>query len=246
MDQPRLKTLERLISKSGLGSRTDARRWIGAGRVAVNSRVVRNPDEWFDPERTRISFDGKPLRSGRKVYIALYKPRGYITTYHDPQGRPTVYSLIEDLGQWVAPVGRLDRDTSGLLLMTSDTDFIERMANPAYKVPKTYLVKAASLLTDEQLEALRRGIQLEDGPTQPAEVSRLRDSGSRTFLEITIREGRNRQVRRMIEAAGSHVLKLVRTAIGGLTIGDLPIGKWRELNAAEVRALMPRATKTKD
>ena len=200
---------------------------------------MRDPDHWVDPDRDRITFDGKPVGADRKIYIALYKPKGYLTTRRDPQQRPTVYDLIGDLGAWVVPVGRLDQDTSGLLLMTSDTQFTERLTNPDYKVPKTYLVKTADLLEDVQLQQLREGIRLSDGPTQAAEVNRLRDTATHTFLELTIREGRNRQVRRMVGAVGSHVLKLVRIRIGPLKIGDLRIGTWRNLTAAEVRALMP-------
>jgi 23S rRNA pseudouridine2605 synthase len=234
----KLKTLERVFSKSGAGSRTDARSWIGAGRVAVNGAVVRNPDQWVDLERDSVTLDGRPLRAAPKTYLLLYKPKGYLTTYRDPEHRPTVYDLLQDAGRWLSPVGRLDLDTSGLLLMTNDTAFGERIMNPDHKVPKTYQVKAATLLTDDQLDQLRRGVVLHDGPTKPAEVRRLRDSGRRTHLEITITEGRNRQVRRMLEAVGSKVLKLVRTAIGPLSIGDLPIGKWRELSAEEVKGLL--------
>ena len=209
-----LKTLERVISKAGLGSRTEARKWIGAGRVRVNGKLVQTPDHWVDIERDRVTLDGKPVRGGEKIYLLLYKPKGYLTTYKDPEGRPTIYDLLQDVEQFVAPVGRLDLDTSGLLLVTNDTQFAERVTNPDYKVPKTYLVKTASRLSDEDLERLRYGVELKDGPTKPAVVTRLRDSGDHTFLEITISEGRNRQVRRMIEAVGSRVLKLVRTAIG--------------------------------
>jgi 23S rRNA pseudouridine2605 synthase len=233
-----LKTLERVLSKAGLGSRTVARGWIGGGRVVVNGKTIRNPDHWVDPQRDRIAVDGKALRSAAKAYVLLYKPKGYLTTRRDPEGRPTVYDLTGDVGTWLSPVGRLDLDTSGLLLMTNDTDFAERIANPVHKAPKTYLLKAATLLSDEQIDRLRRGIELSDGPTRPAEVKRLRDSGKHTFLEMTITEGRNRQVRRMIDAVGSKVLKLVRTAIGPIRIGDLQIGKWRRLTEAEVRALM--------
>jgi pseudouridine synthase len=232
-----LKTLERVFSKAGAGSRTDARSWIGAGRVRVNGKIVRNPDHWVDLERDRVTLDGKPLRSAEKTYIVLYKPKGYLTTYRDPEGRPTVYDLVAGAGTWLSPVGRLDLDTSGLLLMTNDTDFAERITNPDHKVTKTYQVKASTLLTEGQVEQLRHGVQLNDGPTKPAEVTRLRDSAKYTFLEITITEGRNRQVRRMIEAVGSKVLKLVRTAIGPLRIGELPIGKWRALTAEELQAL---------
>lgn len=232
-----LKTLERVLSKAGLGSRTQARKWIGAGRVRVNGRRIQTPDFWVDLERDVVTFDDKPVQAGRKIYLLLYKPVGFLTTFKDPQGRPTIYDLIPDVGQWVAPVGRLDLDTSGLLLLTNDTRFAERITNPEYKVSKTYLVKASTLLSDEQLERLREGVLLSDGPTQPAVVRRVRDSAKHSFLEITISEGRNRQVRRMIEAIGSRVLKLVRTEIGGIRIGDLQIGKYRELTRAELDTL---------
>jgi len=235
-----LKTLERVLSKAGLASRTDARQWIGAGRVKVNGKLVQNPDHWVDLERDRVTLDGKPVRAPKKVYLLLYKPTGYITTFKDPEHRPTVYDLIQDAGQWVVPVGRLDQDSSGLLLLTNDTRFAERVTNPDYKIPKTYLVKASVLLSDEQLEQLRRGVLLSDGPTQPAIVKRVRDSAKYTFLEITLSEGRNRQVRRMIEAVGAKALKLVRTEIGGLRIGDLPIGRFRPLSPEEVRMLLAR------
>lgn len=232
-----LKTLERVLSKAGFGSRTEARSWIGAGRVRVNGNLIQTPDHWVDLERDRVTLDGKPVRAGRKIYLLLYKPKGYLTTYKDPENRPTIYDLIQDLDQWVFPVGRLDLDTSGLLLLTNDTQFAERITNPSYKAPKTYLVKTASKLGDADLEQLRRGVMLSDGATQPAGVERLRDSGNHTFLELTIAEGRNRQVRRMIEAVGSGVLKLVRTAIGPLRIGDLAIGKYRPLEPEELRLL---------
>ncbi len=233
----RVKTLERVISKAGLGSRTDARDWIGCGRVRINGRTEQNPDHWVDLDKDRITLDGKPLRAAAKTYILLYKPKGYLTTWRDPEGRPTVYQLIEDAGTWLSPVGRLDLDTSGLLVMTNDNQFAERLTNPDHKVPKTYQIKAATLLSEEQIERLRTGVELSDGPTRPAAVTRLRDAARHTFLEMTITEGRNRQVRRMLEAVDSKVLKLVRTAIGGVRIGDLPIGKWRKLTAEEVQAL---------
>ena len=235
----KLKTLERVLSKAGLGSRTDARKWIGAGRIRVNGKLIQTPDHWVDLERDQVMLDGKPVRAGKKIYLLLYKPKGYITSYKDPEARPTVYDLIQSVGQWVVPVGRLDQDTSGLLLLTNDTHFAELVTNPEYKISKTYLVKTSMRLSDEQLQQLRKGVMLKDGPTQPAIVHRVRDSGKCTFLEITIREGRNRQVRRMIEAIGSKVLKLVRTEIGGLRIGDLPIGTYRELLPSEVKLLMP-------
>ena len=235
-----LKTLERVISKAGLGSRTEARRWIASGRVCVNGRKIQTPDYWVDFARDRVTLDGKPVHAGKKIYLLLYKPTGYLTTYKDPEGRPTVYDLVPGQDTRVFPVGRLDMYTSGLLILTNNSQFAERLTNPAHQVPKTYQVKASTLLNDEQLDVLRRGVILTDGPTRPAIVKRLRDSAKRTVLEITLTEGRNRQVRRMIEAVGSKVLKLVRTAIGPVRIGDLPIGKHRLLTEEEIRQLSPR------
>jgi pseudouridine synthase len=235
-----LKTLERVISKAGLGSRTEARSWIGSGRVRVNGRLIQTPDHWVDLERDNVTLDGRPVRPQQRMYLLLYKPKGYLTTYKDPQGRPTVYDLIQAIDQFVVPVGRLDLDTSGLLLMTNDTQFAEQIMNPEYKVPKTYLIKSSDLLTDSQIEQLRNGVELKDGLTLPALVTRVRDAGKYTFIEMTITEGRNRQVRRMIEAIGSKALKLVRTAIGPIRIGNLQIGAWRELRAEERKSLLAR------
>ena len=236
-----LKTLERVLSKAGLGSRTEARKWIGTGRVRVNGKLVQTPDHWVDLERDAVPLDDKPIRARKKIYLLLYKPTGYLTTYKDPQGRPTVYDLIRDAGEWMVPVGRLDQDTSGLLLLTNDTQFVEGVANPEHKIAKTYLVKSSTLVSDQQLDQLREGVVLADGPTQPAVVKRIRDSAKYSFFEITICEGRNRQVRRMVEAIGSKALKLVRTGIGGLRIGELPIGKHRELTAEEVKMLLGKS-----
>jgi len=232
-----LKTLERVLSKAGLGSRTEARQWVGAGRVQVNGKLIQSPDHWVDLERDRVMLDGRPIRAQEKIYLLLYKPKGFLTTYKDPEGRKTVYDLIADIDQWVFPVGRLDQDTSGLLILTNDTQFAEHITNPDHKVPKTYLVKSATRLTEEQLEMLRRGVELSDGPTLPALVERQRDSENKSFFEMTITEGRNRQVRRMVEAVGSKVSKLVRIAIGPIRIEILEIGAHRVLTAGEVRTL---------
>lgn len=226
-----------MLSKAGIASRTETREWIARGRLKVNGKTVRDPETWVNPERDTILFDGKPLKPPKKVHLVLYKPKGYITSYKDPDGRPTVYDLLASFNQYVVPVGRLDQDTSGLLLMTNDTAFAEHVTNPLHHVPKTYLVKASALLTEEQLDRLRHGIELKDGPTRPAEVKFLRCSARATFFEITIHEGRNRQVRRMVEALDAQVLKLVRIAIGPLRIGTLGIGRFRALSPEEVNAL---------
>jgi len=233
-----LKTLERVLSKAGVGSRAEARTWIHAGRVTVNGRPTQNPDQWIDLERDRVRLDGRPLAARARQYVLLYKPTGYLTTYRDPEGRPTVYDLVRDVGTFLSPVGRLDLDTSGLLLMTNDTQLAEHVTNPDSHVPKTYLVKASTTLTEDQLQRLREGIELSDGLTRPATVTGLRNSSKYTHFEITLTEGRNRQVRRMVEALGATVLKLVRVRIGPIGIGALPIGTWRLLEPAEVAVLM--------
>jgi pseudouridine synthase len=233
-----LKTLDRVLSKLGVCSRTESREWIEQGRLQVNGRTVRDPEEWVDLDRDRVALDGKPVRAEQKTYLVLNKPKGYLTSYTDPDGRKTIYDLLKTLDQWVFPVGRLDLDTSGLLLLTNDSEFAEHITSPEHHVAKTYLVKSSLLLSDEQLRQLRDGVELKDGPTRPAQVRRVRDSEKYTFLEITITEGRNRQVRRMVEALGATVLKLVRVSIGPLRIGPLQIGQWRPLTPDEVRMLI--------
>jgi len=235
------KTLDRILSRAGLGSRTEARKWISEGRIAVNGRKVQTPDAWFDPDQDRVTLDGRPLRAARKIYLLLYKPKGYLTTYKDPEGRATIYDLLKNTHEWVFPVGRLDQDTSGLLLLTNDTAFGDYVTDPESHVSKTYLVKASALLSEQQVQRLRDGVELSDGPTRPAEVTRVRDSARFTFFEITLTEGRNRQVRRMVEALDAKVLKLVRTRIGAIEIGGLEIGKTRVLTPEEVRSLQPRS-----
>lgn len=234
---PRKKTLDRVLSQAGLGSRKEARRWIAEGRVTVDGKKIQTPDAWVDPEHQKVTLDGRPMRSARKLYLLLYKPKGYVTTYKDPNNRPTVYELLKDIPDKVFSAGRLDLDSSGLLIFTNDGAFADRITSPETHVPKTYLVKASMRLTEDQLDQLRRGVVLSDGPTRPAEVQRIRDSERYTFFEITLTEGRNRQVRRMVETLGAKVLKLVRTGIGTIQIGDLQIGKYRTLTDREIRDL---------
>jgi 23S rRNA pseudouridine2605 synthase len=231
------RELARVLSKAGLCSRTVAAEWIRAGRVRVDGALVRDPGVRVSPERSAVLLDGRPLPAAPRSYWALHKPRGYVTTRRDPSGRATVYDLLEDLGEWVVPVGRLDRDTSGLLLLTNDTQFAELLTNPDSHVEKTYRVTVRPRLPEEALERLRAGVELRDGPTRPAIVERIGDRGPRTVLEITITEGRNRQVRRMIVEVGGRVDKLARVSIGSLVLGDLAPGKARRLSDAEVRSL---------
>ena len=228
-------TLDRVLSRFGLASRTSAREAIRAGRMKVNGRVVRDPDQWVEPERDAFHLDGQRLKPARKRYLLLYKPKGVITSHGDPGGRKTIYSLLGEESKWVAPVGRLDKDSSGLLLLTNDTAFADFATDPTAGVPKTYRVKTSGLLGEEILERLRAGVEMKRGDwARPLSVRRLEDRGKYTWLEVVLAEGKNREVRRMIEAVGFKVLKLVRTGIGPLRLEGLEIGKWRALKPAEV------------
>lgn len=222
------------MSKSGLGSRREARSWIAAGRLAVNGRTILDPDQWIDLERDRIEFDGAPLMPRERVHLVLHKPVGVLTTYRDPEKRPTVYNLLPDLEGFVFPVGRLDRDTSGLLLVTNDSLLAERVMNPVHAIGKTYRVRATRRLDEGELDRLRNGLELEDGPTLPARAER----GEGTTFDLTIFEGRNRQVRRMVEALGAEVVELARIAIGSIALGDLPCGSVRKLTEEEIGSLL--------
>lgn len=230
------RTLDRWFSRLGVASREMARDFVRAGRVRVDGRVVHDSELVVD-ERSRIELDGVVVTRAPRMVIALHKPVGYVTTRADPAGRRTVYDLLTGLDTWVTPVGRLDRDSSGLLLLTNDTDLAERLTSPETHVPKRYLVEVRPRLTDEQLAALARGPELDDGPTHPRDVQLVAHTGPLSRVELTLTEGRNRQVRRMVRAVGGKVTKLVRTGIGVLELGDLARGTWRALAEGELRAL---------
>jgi 23S rRNA pseudouridine2605 synthase len=231
-------TLDRVLSRFGLASRTAAREAIAAGRMKVNGRIVRDPDIWVNPGRDTFHLDGLRLKPARTRYLLFYKPKGVITSHGDPAGRETIYKYLGEENKWVAPVGRLDKDTSGLLLLTNDTEFAEFITSPASEVPKTYLVKTNALLSDEVIARLRAGVEMKRGDVaRPLRVRRREDRGKYTWLEVVLTEGKNREVRRMIEAVGFKVLKLVRTHIGPLTLEGLEVGKWRELTPSEVSRL---------
>jgi pseudouridine synthase len=232
-------SLARALSKFGVCSRSEAVRRIEAGRVRLNGRVVKRPEARIDPERDEVSVDGEVVGDlVETLAIALHKPVGYVTTRRDPAGRPTVYDLIGDVGRYVFPVGRLDRDSSGLLVLTNDHRLGERLTSPAAHVPKTYHVRVAGLPDAQALRALREGLPLDDGPTRPARVRSLgaRRDGT-AWLEIALTEGKNRQVRRMCAAVGHDVIDLVRVAIGRLSLGELAPGRWKTLDAKDLARL---------
>lgn len=239
-------TLDRVLSRFGLASRSAARSAVLAGRLKVNGRVVRDPDRWILPDEDILHLDGKRLKQARKRYYLFYKPKGVITSHGDPGKRKTVYDLLDDSRQWLAPVGRLDKDTSGLLLLTNDTEFANFVTDPNSEVPKTYLVKVSGIADDAALAALASGVRMKRGDwARPLMVRRIEDRGKHSRLEIVLAEGKNREVRRMIEAVGLKVLKLVRTAIGPFTLEGLEVGKYRELTPAEVSSLRVRGPRSK-
>ena len=227
--------LQKILSARGVASRRAAEEMIRAGRIAVNGRVAVLGDS-ADPDTDEILLDGRPLPSAEKnVYILLHKPRGYVTTLSDEKGRPTVAELV-DCGTRVYPVGRLDMDSEGLLLFTNDGEFANRLMHPKQEVKKVYDVWVTGFHPGAEAK-LRRPIELDGYLIRRPEVKLLRSEGTRARFQVTIHEGRNRQVRRMCEAAGLTVTRLRRIREGDLSLGDLPAGKWRYLTPEELAAL---------
>jgi len=235
---PPRRGLARSLSRLGVCSRAQAERHVRDGRVAVNGRVVRDPERPVDVSRDRIALDGHEVRAAERIYLALNKPRGYVTTAADERGRETVYALLEGAGlPWVAPVGRLDKASEGLLLVTNDSAWAARVTAPESHVEKTYHVQIDRLPDAALLAALHRGIDAGGERLAVKSVRELRRGGRNAWLEIVLDEGRNRQIRRLLDAFEVAVLRLVRVAIGPVTLGDLAKGRFRNLCAAEVRAL---------
>jgi 23S rRNA pseudouridine2605 synthase len=222
--------LNAYLARAGVASRRGADELIKAGRVTVNGA----PGELntFVQSRDRVEVDGRPVALQRPAHVLLNKPAGVVTTARDPQGRRTVVDLVPSEPR-VVPVGRLDADTTGALLLTNDGPLAHRLAHPRYGVEKVYEADVVGEPDDAALDALRTGIELDDGPTAPARVRRLAPSR----IELVIHEGRNRQVRRMLEAVGHPVTRLHRSAYAGLTLEGLEPGRWRELEPSEVEAL---------
>lgn len=235
-----IERLQKIIARAGLASRREAERWIVQGRISVNGAVVRELGTQADPTKDSIKVDGKRIRpAAAPLYYAFHKPPGVITTLNDPEHRPDLTPYLAGLGEKkrIFPVGRLDYNTTGLLLLTNDGDLALRLTHPRFGVKKLYRVKLSACPTEEDFARLRKGIRLEDGVTAPARARVIDKLKKNAWVEIEVQEGRKREVRRMFEALGYFVEKLVRIRVGPIPLGPLPPGELRPLSAAEVAAL---------
>ena len=229
--------LQKYLSQCAVASRRKSEELILSGKVKVNGKVAGLGDK-INPKRDTVTVSGKKIVSSKKhYYIMLHKPRGFITTMEDEMGRKCVAELVKDVGARVYPVGRLDRDSEGLLIMTNDGDFANHLTHPSKHVPKTYRVTVRPSVSEDQLIAFSEGIEIDGRKTAPADAHIIDKSENRVVLEIILHEGRNRQIRRMCEALGLEVARLKRTHIGSLKLGMLPQGKWRHLTEDEVHRL---------
>jgi len=239
--------LQKAIADAGVASRREAEEMIRQGLVTVNGQVITHLGTQVDPEHCHIKVRGKLIQSQqKKVYLALNKPIGYVTTLKDPQNRSTIMELIRGgIKARLFPVGRLDFNSEGLIILTNDGELANEIMHPRRRMPKTYLVKVKGKLTPSKLDKLKRGVHLPDGLTAPAVIRNVRPLPVNTFLEITIHEGRKREIRRMFDKIGHSVLKLKRIRIGPVSLGGLPLGKFRKLNSDEIKRLTTWGVKEK-
>lgn len=234
--------LQKFIAECGIASRRNAEKIIESGRVTVNGELVDYMGCVINPQEDVVEIDGKVIEpENKKYYIMLNKPKNYVTTVSDDLGRPTVMQLVSDINARIYPVGRLDFDTTGLLIMTNDGEFANILTHPKHVVNKTYIARIDKPLDENQLDRLRNGIDLDGVLTSPAKAENIKRPQKGFEVKITIHEGKNRQVRRMLDAVGANVMSLKRISVGSLTLGNLPEGKWRRLSDAEINKLRGKA-----
>jgi 23S rRNA pseudouridine2605 synthase len=237
-----MERLNKYLAHAGLGSRRHCEELILAGRVSIDGRPVRELGTQVEPGQ-RVAVDGEPVKGERHVYWLVHTPRGYLCPTHAPAGRPLAIDLVPHVSQRVYTVGRLDEDSEGLLLLTNDGDLAHRLMHPRYGVEKTYLVQVAGSPTRDDLQQLLTGVWLSDGHVKARHVKRLKHQGESTWLRITLSEGKNREIRRMLARLHHKVMRLRRIALGPVEIGNLSTGKSRRLSSAEVEALRYAASK---
>ena len=232
--------LQKIIARFGIASRRAAEQMMRDGRVSVNGMVIIQPGMKADPSRDEIRVDGGRISGDAvsRVYLILNKPKGYVVTLKDPQNRPIVTDLLRDVPERVFPVGRLDYDSEGLLLMSNDGDFSHMVQHPAFKIPKTYMVKVRGNLTKNNIEAIRKGAVLEDGSFKPIWATMEKSNRKSSWVELTIIEGRNRIIRRFFESMGYPVARLIRTSIGDIGLGELRSGEYRYMHKKEAESLI--------
>lgn len=230
--------LARVLSKLGVCSRSQAEKAIREGRVSVDGRVVHDPERSADPERQRICLDGEVVEAAKRIYIVLNKPRGIVVSAADERGRDTVYQLLADAGlPWLGPVGRLDKASEGLLLLSNDSVWAAQLTDPRHNVDKTYHVQVDTIPDQDVLKRMMQGVMDQGEHLAAKNVSLLRAGEKNAWLEVTLDEGRNRHIRRLLEVQGISVLRLIRVAIGDLALGTLAKAQWRHLTADEVTRL---------
>ncbi len=236
--------LQKFMAQCGVASRRASENIISAGRVSVNGETIDYMGFEVDPDKDIVEVDGVKIQpEAKKYYILLNKPKGYVTTVSDEFDRPTVMELVRDVHARIYPVGRLDYDTAGLLIMTNDGEFANILTHPSHAVNKAYIAQLDTLPDADSLNTLRNGVLLDGKLTSPAKVEVLKPTKRGCEIKVTIHEGRNRQVRRMFEAIGATVISLKRISVGNVTLGNLPEGKWRHLNDAERQKLVGRGSK---
>jgi 23S rRNA pseudouridine2605 synthase len=233
-----LERIQKILAKAGIASRREAERMMLEGRVSVNGKIIDALGFKADPSRDHIKVDGRRLAHPEpKVILLLNKPRGYLSTVKDPKGRPTIMDLLKNVHWRIYPVGRLDFDAEGLLLLTNDGDLAHLLSHPKFSVPKTYLVKVAGVPEEKKLIRLKRGVMLEDGEAKAVSCSLVRQREKNSWVRVVVAEGRNRLVKRMFSAIGHTVLKLKRVEYGPIQLGDLPFGQFRYLKPEEAEKL---------
>jgi 23S rRNA pseudouridine2605 synthase len=233
-----LERIQKILARAGIASRREAERMVIEGRVSVNGKVVGTLGFKSDASKDHIKVDGRRLTSFEpKVMLLLNKPRGYLSTVKDPRGRPTIVDLLKNIKWRIYPVGRLDFDAEGLLLLTNDGDLSHLLSHPSFSIPKTYLVKVRGVPEGKKLERLKRGVMLEDGEAKAVSYSLIRQREKNSWVRVVVTEGRNHLVKRMFSAIGHPVLKLKRIEYGPIQLGDLPFGKFRYLTPGEMEKI---------